>query len=118
MGLKCVNVDQPDGVCDDYKIKFCCPLNSLCHWSQWAEWSSCSKSCESYGVRHRSRRVAYQPDHISSCPGRDYEVESCGTDQCCPVDCEWAQWNEWSACSRDCHGGRRRRTRTKGTLGG
>ena len=29
------------------------------------------------------------------------------------VDCEWNQWGDWSACSRDCERGQQSRKRTK-----
>ena len=117
MGLKCVNNDQLDGsLCSDFKIKFCCPLTAICHWSEWAPWSECSKSCGSKGVRHRSRNILFQPEEILDCPGRDYEVEECGTDGCCPTDCEWSNWTNWSECSKGCHGGIQKRTRTIGTV--
>lgn len=110
MGITCFNGEQ-ENKCKDYQVKFCCPLNSVCHWSNWSDWSQCSSSCGGKGVTHRARRPLFKPFHMEECPGRDYEVEECGSDHCCPVDCTWSEWTPWSECSSGCHGGDRRRTR-------
>ena len=112
MGIKCANNDQADGgSCSDYKIKFCCPLVSVCHWSEWSDWSDCNRSCGGTGMRHRARQILFKPDEIDECPGRDYEVEACGSDGCCASDCAWSEWGIWSECSLGCHGGTQKRTR-------
>jgi len=38
MGIRCYNGEQ-ESKCQDYKVKFCCPLNAICHWSGWSNWS-------------------------------------------------------------------------------
>lgn len=112
MGLRCYNGEQASK-CKDYKIKFCCALNAICHWSSWEGWSDCSRTCGEKGVRHRARQVLYKPNNMEDCPGRDYEVEQCGSEECCAVDCSWSTWSDWSDCSNGCHGGEQKRFRNK-----
>jgi len=82
-------------------------------WTEWEEWSSCSKSCGG-GSTQRSR-VCQVPersgdDEDKPCPGPSTVMLFCNL-QDCPVSQEWTPWNSWSECSRKCGGGTRSRNR-------
>ena len=82
--------------CNPYK----CPM-----WTQWGEWTDCSKTCGG-GQKHKYRQCV---DHEGSlvdevnCPGDNNEAEPCN-DQTCPF---WTDWSEWTECSASCGGGSR-----------
>eukprot|EP00929_Paragymnodinium_shiwhaense_P090933 TRINITY_DN51007_c0_g1_i1.p1 TRINITY_DN51007_c0_g1~~TRINITY_DN51007_c0_g1_i1.p1 ORF type:complete len:1844 (+),score=265.33 TRINITY_DN51007_c0_g1_i1:145-5676(+) len=79
-----------------------CPVD--CVWGEWGDWQGgCSRSCEG-GVQARSRERVVVEDNGGNCTGWFREVRQCNT-QLCPIDCQWAQWTEWGACSEDCGGG-------------
>jgi hypothetical protein len=84
-----------------------CPLD--CRVSDWTAWSDCSKSCGG-GERSRERTIDAPALHGGKCYPLK-ETEACNTDPC-PVDCEISDWTEWGACSRECGGGKKMRTRT------
>jgi len=95
-----------------------------CSWTDWEDWSECSKSCGG-GQKYRKRKMV--GNKATTCCNKDLEVcdgpsiEWCGCNtQCCggksgclcesggcdcgvcmtgqnpaPVDCEWGQWTDW-----------------------
>eukprot|EP00929_Paragymnodinium_shiwhaense_P064340 TRINITY_DN3221_c0_g1_i3.p1 TRINITY_DN3221_c0_g1~~TRINITY_DN3221_c0_g1_i3.p1 ORF type:complete len:1556 (+),score=355.20 TRINITY_DN3221_c0_g1_i3:87-4754(+) len=79
-------------------------------WGDWTKWSPCSATCKS-GTRFRTRKIA-EPAKGDGTPayGEDNQLEFCNTDVVCqvPVDCVFAAWNDWSACSASCTGVKRR----------
>lgn len=95
-----------------------CPIN--CIWSEWLEWSSCSKSCDG-GERTRERsRLQVAQNGGANCIGDQKEQPKCNT-QACPSDCTWDSWDLWSGCSRSCGGGlssRERRVLAQAKNGG
>ncbi len=104
-------------------------------WGSWSEWSGCSKTCGGGGSRSRSRECSDNSDSNNKSNGNNRrnsssnnndngsassnsnpcgfgegtQRESCG-DAGCPRP-TWAEWGEWSGCSRTCGGGQRRRWR-------
>ncbi|XP_077991467.1 macrophage mannose receptor 1-like isoform X2 [Glandiceps talaboti] len=57
-GFRCVNTEQNDGICMDYRVKFCCPglqcpvgwvpFQSSCYWfsdGEFVTWSVASEAC-------------------------------------------------------------------------
>ncbi|CAB4062518.1 unnamed protein product [Lepeophtheirus salmonis] len=53
-----------------------------CEWSQYGEWSPCSKSC-GRGIQFRTRRVAVTPKNGgSNCVGSNKDTRSCNVKSC------------------------------------
>eukprot|EP00929_Paragymnodinium_shiwhaense_P017133 TRINITY_DN1260_c0_g1_i1.p1 TRINITY_DN1260_c0_g1~~TRINITY_DN1260_c0_g1_i1.p1 ORF type:complete len:1536 (+),score=290.62 TRINITY_DN1260_c0_g1_i1:141-4748(+) len=91
------------------------PVN--CELSEWSGWSNCTGRC-GQGTISRHRHVLSEAKHggdgcvgqlqdVKPCPAADMAAEGCGQ-----VDCEWNDWMDWGACSCDCGGGTKRRSRT------
>ena len=86
-----------------------CPLDG--DWGSWLSWSICSTSCGG-GERARAR-YCDSPEPVNGgviCSGSAQQVDQCNNDAC-PIDGQWMAWAEWSACSRTCDGGVRKRAR-------
>lgn len=91
-----------------------------CEFSQWADWGSCSASCD--GMRERARSVLHyglgkgrwcegSMKELQPCNPGQYENQPLGCQADYPVDCQMGQWAAWSRCSADCDGGVQRRMR-------
>lgn len=92
-----------------------------CEVSDWIP-GECSKSCDNDcpggpgsppcgGFQQLTRNVLQDPnEHGTHCPALAFR-SSCNQVQC-PVDCEVSYWSSFSACSKDCDGGVRQRTRS------
>jgi len=80
-----------------------------CTLSSWTTWSQCSQPCGD-GIHSRSREVVSTSYH-SVCSEALEEVKPCHIQECIAVDCVWADWDHWSACSCTCGGGTKRRNR-------
>jgi len=48
----------------------------------------------------------------ADCVGDTHESQPCGN-QCCPIDCKWDSWGNYSACSVSCGNGTMMRSRMK-----
>eukprot|EP00927_Polykrikos_kofoidii_P025126 TRINITY_DN22641_c0_g1_i1.p1 TRINITY_DN22641_c0_g1~~TRINITY_DN22641_c0_g1_i1.p1 ORF type:complete len:1546 (-),score=165.39 TRINITY_DN22641_c0_g1_i1:161-4675(-) len=88
-----------------------------CIISSWSPWSMCATSA---GQRSRSRMVQQEPRRGgTTCKGALMETRGCSalTQR---VNCALSEWAEWSACSRTCGEGLRRRSRRvmEGATGG
>lgn len=90
-----------------------------CHWGEWRDWSDCDVHCGG-GQRVRLRNITTWPS--PGCPPCEAmskeELGACNLDPCpdselC-VDGQWANWNDWEACSTSCEGGMRWRVRHVG----
>eukprot|EP00930_Biecheleria_cincta_P099272 TRINITY_DN90909_c0_g1_i1.p1 TRINITY_DN90909_c0_g1~~TRINITY_DN90909_c0_g1_i1.p1 ORF type:complete len:1250 (-),score=93.25 TRINITY_DN90909_c0_g1_i1:232-3981(-) len=85
-----------------------CPID--CEYSQWASWTTCSRSCNG-GKTSRSRTISIEGNRLGRlCKGGLFEETICNV-ELCPVDCEWGSWSDWSGCSKSCGRGQRIATR-------
>jgi len=79
-------------------------------WGSWAEWTRCTASCG--GGRQMRQRPCLD---VANCKTSDgIEQRFCNTDNCklsisIP---EWADWANWSPCSKSCGSGTRSRSRS------
>ena len=97
-----------------------CPVD--CTFGSWGRWSECSTSCGPGGRISRTRAILVHPSLGGSpCNASDLiQIDSC-EDAPCPIHCEWASWDEWSKCTKDCNGGitnRHRSEKTTAVFGG
>eukprot|EP00929_Paragymnodinium_shiwhaense_P022475 TRINITY_DN14355_c0_g1_i1.p1 TRINITY_DN14355_c0_g1~~TRINITY_DN14355_c0_g1_i1.p1 ORF type:complete len:1588 (-),score=276.87 TRINITY_DN14355_c0_g1_i1:155-4918(-) len=82
-----------------------------CDMSDWGEWGECSADCGS-GIKFRERKVTREASKAGkACTGNLKMVVPCHALACKKVDCQWRDWEEWSACSRSCGGGTKHRNR-------
>jgi len=83
-----------------------------CEVSDWTAWGQCSTSCGP-GVRMRNRTILRtRSEGGDGCMTHLGEAEACQESSACgPVDCKWADWSDWDACSDDCGGGQHSRVR-------
>uniref|UniRef100_A0A3B4ZM48 Spondin-like TSP1 domain-containing protein n=1 Tax=Stegastes partitus TaxID=144197 RepID=A0A3B4ZM48_9TELE len=94
----------------DGDTDFCFMLPVHGGWSAWSLWTECSAKCDS-GVQTRERFCnSPAPQHGgNSCIGPHIQTRDCNSH---PLDCGWSSWTQWSACSRTCDVGVRRRYRS------
>uniref|UniRef100_A0A667YJF4 SCO-spondin n=1 Tax=Myripristis murdjan TaxID=586833 RepID=A0A667YJF4_9TELE len=84
-----------------------------CSWTEWGEWSSCSRSC-GVGQQQRIRTFLSPGSNGSWCEdilGGNLEHRFCNI-RPCRVDGGWSRWSPWSRCDKRCGGGRSIRTRS------
>lgn len=84
-----------------------CPIS--CELSAWSGWSACSSECGG-GVAERVREILVQPRYGGEPCDESSETRPCNV-QSCDVDCELAEWSDWSACSKACDTGHTERRR-------
>jgi len=82
-----------------------CPVN--CKLSTWSGWSKCSADCGG-GVQQRLREVKQAMKYGGNPCGETSESKACNG-QACEADCDLSPWTKWSACSKDCDGGTKKR---------
>eukprot|EP00441_Pelagodinium_beii_P023760 CAMPEP_0197667352 /NCGR_PEP_ID=MMETSP1338-20131121/66005_1 /TAXON_ID=43686 ORGANISM="Pelagodinium beii, Strain RCC1491" /NCGR_SAMPLE_ID=MMETSP1338 /ASSEMBLY_ACC=CAM_ASM_000754 /LENGTH=1174 /DNA_ID=CAMNT_0043246569 /DNA_START=290 /DNA_END=3814 /DNA_ORIENTATION=- len=88
-----------------------CPTD--CEATDWSDWSACTTSCGSDGVQERSRTLTSFADNGGKpCPHGNSTLERKACNElACPVDCEWAEWQNWRLCSATCGWGQSLRMR-------
>jgi len=75
-----------------------------CILTEWGSWSECTKTCgegENAGTTKRIREVSQEALNNGTCLGSREETKKCNN-VCCPVDCTWNQWSEWTKCEEKC----------------
>lgn len=85
-----------------------CPVD--CAWEPWTAWENCTKSCNAGTTTRLRRKTQVEAYGGSICLGTPTETKACNT-QGCPQDCLWSTWSRWTACSKDCGGGKTKRFR-------
>ncbi|CAE7799370.1 HMCN1 [Symbiodinium necroappetens] len=79
-------------------------------WSPWQDWEPCSISCRG-GITWRSRKIVRNANDCGRpVAGASQQHASCNEGVPCKpsVDCEFAEWLAWSACTQECDGVKRR----------
>ncbi|XP_033107998.1 uncharacterized protein LOC117109720 [Anneissia japonica] len=81
-------------------------------WGEWGNWSQCTVSCDG-GTNTRSRSCLVQEEIVATdrCGGEYRQLGACSP-EACPVNGNWANWNEWRPCSVKCGEGITSRDRT------
>jgi len=82
-----------------------CPVD--CRLSAWSGWSKCSAECGG-GVQQRLREVKMAMKNGGKPCGETSEARSCNGGAC-EANCKLSSWTKWSACSKDCDGGSKKR---------
>ncbi|XP_063682344.1 A disintegrin and metalloproteinase with thrombospondin motifs adt-1-like [Bolinopsis microptera] len=86
-----------------------CQVNG--DWSTFGIWSRCSKTCGG-GNQTRSRNCSNPTPAFGGkdCTGDSIQTQDCNTNPC-PLNGGWSGFESWSACSKECGGGAKIRTR-------
>ncbi|CAJ1438497.1 unnamed protein product [Effrenium voratum] len=107
-GKPCEGEDQRRTMCGQTP----CPVE--CAWDDWSDWKDCTKSCGG-GITERLRNVSIPAAHGGKdCMGSTRDVTKCN-EELCPQDCSFANWEDWSECSKACGDGQAYRYRLIGT---
>jgi len=73
-----------------------------CTWGDWKEWSVCTATCGN-GTKTREQNKAWGPRNGGKeCPPTPPKQTVPCDLPCCPVDCKWEEWGEWSPCPQVC----------------
>jgi len=87
-----------------------------CLWAEWLLWSTCSTTCQA-GTRYRERVIETPAtNNGTECLGTSEEDQACNEDVCCPVNCVWAEWEDWGSCPSGCPPQEKTRIRHKSVV--
>jgi hypothetical protein len=107
-------LQHPNGGCKCLPLsakKYCnyqpCPVD--CKLAQWGGWSKCSSKCGG-GVANRVRDVIVPMRHEGKPCSDTTESKTCNM-AACEKDCVLHEWTRWTACTKDCDGGSKKRVR-------
>ncbi|KAL9971012.1 hypothetical protein ACROYT_G023488 [Oculina patagonica] len=80
-----------------------CPVNGV--WGPWSLWSACTTSCGP-GTRERKRSCNSPAPQYGGkpCSGSEKQVGDCSY-RPCPVDGNYTEWTDWTACDKTCGAG-------------
>ncbi|XP_068160698.1 SCO-spondin [Antennarius striatus] len=101
-----------------------CPTGQVLHEGSCVPHTDCPCSSMSLPEGHPSRNVQYEEKTGALLPPGTTVQHLCNTCVCqggmfnctselCDVDCEWANWSQWSPCSASCGSGQQSSTRVK-----
>lgn len=86
-----------------------CPVD--CVLSEWAPYGSCSANCGG-GIQDRERSIVTPGAHGGvNCSSVDLTEQQACNEISCDEFCAVGPWGEWAACTTDCGGGTRSRSR-------
>merc|ERR1719253_1607103 len=84
-----------------------CPVD--CRMGSWSGWAKCSSKCGG-GMATRVRDVKLAMKYGGKPCGQPTESKICNN-EACEKDCELHEWTKWTACSKDCDGGTKKRVK-------
>merc|ERR1719161_35298 len=76
-----------------------CPVD--CAYSEWSGFQECSPACGP-GLQYNTRAVIQMPKHGGVECTEQLEIEQACQIVPCPIDCQFADWQAWSACDAEC----------------
>jgi len=103
-GLPCDGGIKQDSVCNEQS----CPMD--CKFAEWSDWGQCSATCGSGKKEMMRHKINIAMFGGKDCTGPEKLVEDCNNGEC-SIDCAWAEWTNWTECSKSCETGLTQRTR-------
>jgi hypothetical protein len=85
------------------------PCQVNCALAEWGGWSKCSAKCGG-GMANRVRDVKTPMQYGGKQCGPTTEAKQCNM-AACEKDCVLLPWTRWTACSKHCDGGSKKRER-------
>ena len=105
-GLDCVGLRARILPCNTHH----CPVDG--GFSNWGDWSSCSKSCGGGSMKRYRTCTSPRPQYGGlNCTGNFSERVTCNT-LSCPINGGYGNWSDLSECSKTCGAGLAYRNRS------
>jgi len=105
-GVPCVGEPIETNFCNTQG----CPRD--CKWSDWSQWTECSKKCGGGKIKRFRDIAVTRKNGGDKCIGQFEQESDCNMNEC-PVNCQWGDWADWSACPASCGSAMRSKTRPK-----